>query len=63
MTLLEPHQATLDDASAHAFHPAPHPEPHHDPSHPEPVDPALQIWLQKLREMHRPEEDAIILDM
>ncbi len=27
------------------------------------ADPALQLWLQKLREMHRPEEEIILLDM
>ncbi|MES2154518.1 MAG: hypothetical protein V4510_05220 [bacterium] len=26
-------------------------------------DPALQEWLQKLRAMHRPEEEIILLDM
>lgn len=26
-------------------------------------DPALQLWLQKLREMHRPEEEIVLLDM
>ncbi len=26
-------------------------------------DPALELWLQKLREMHRPEEEIVLLDM
>ena len=33
---------------------------------PAPVDPhdaALQVWLDKIRAMHRPEEEAVILDM
>lgn len=28
-----------------------------------PADAALQVWLQRLREMHRPEEEAVLLDM
>jgi len=27
------------------------------------ADPALTLWLQKLREMHRPEEEVVLLDM
>ncbi len=26
-------------------------------------DPALLLWLQKLREMYRPEEEIVCLDM
>jgi len=42
----------------------PHKQDHSDArQNHETRDPALEAWLQKLREMHRPEEEAVPLEM